>query len=103
MMRLEPHGEDLNVNIVLRSGITTDDNKGKQLEGVWVHKAPKKETGFDLEHAKETFIEVKKSFIEASTLGSQEKPIEEMDPSMITTFLETCMKLVHNRKVVNGL
>jgi len=26
-----------------------------------------------------------------------------MDPSMITTFLETCMKLLHNIKSVKGL
>lgn len=39
------------------------DDKGKQpKEGGWVHKATKKEVGFDLEHAKETFMEEKKSF-----------------------------------------
>lgn len=63
----------------------------------------KKETRFDLEHPKETFIEVKKSFAETFTLGSQEKPAEEMDPSMITTFLETYMKLFRDSKVVKGL
>lgn len=31
---------------------------------------PKKEVGFDLEHTKEIFMEAKKSFVEASTLGS---------------------------------
>jgi len=31
-MRSEPREEDLNVNIVLRSGITTGDDKGKQSE-----------------------------------------------------------------------
>jgi len=41
MMRDEPCEEDPNVNIVLRSEITTGDNKGKQLEeDRWVHKAP---------------------------------------------------------------
>jgi len=56
---------------------------------------------FDLECAKETFMEVKKSFVEASTLGSQGKPTEEMVPSMITTFLETCMKLLCDSKAMN--
>jgi len=52
MMRYEPSKEDLNVNMILRSGITTRDDKGKQLEeSAWVRKSPTKETEFDLEHA----------------------------------------------------
>ena len=71
MMRSEPREEDLNVNIMLRSRIATSDNKGKQLEeGGWVRKASEKETGFHLEHVKETFMELKKIFVEGSTLGS---------------------------------
>jgi len=48
-------------------------------------------------------MEAKKSFIEASTSGSKYKLEPEMDPSMLTTFLETCMKLLCDRKVVKGL
>jgi len=48
-------------------------------------------------------MEAKKSFVEASTSGSQDKPAEEMDPSILTTFLETCMKLLHDSKVVKRL
>ena len=71
MMRVEPLEEDPNVNIVLRSGMTTGEARGKKSEeGEWVHKSPKKEVGFDLEHAKETFMEEKKIFIEACTSGS---------------------------------
>jgi len=32
MMRSEPHADDSNVNIVLRSGIMIGDDKGKQLK-----------------------------------------------------------------------
>lgn len=104
MMRSEPCEEDLNVNIVLQSGIAIDDDKGKQPEdNAWVHKALKKEAEFDLEHACETFMEVKNSFAEAPTSGSRDKPNYEMDPSMLTTFLETCMMMLHDRKVVKGL
>lgn len=56
-----------------------------------------------MEHARETFMEEKKSFAEASTSGSQDKPTKEMDPSMLTNFLETCMKLLRDSKVVKGL
>jgi len=104
MMRVEPREEDPKINIMLRSRTMTREDKGKQpTEGKWVCKALENETGFDLESAKETFMEAKKSFVEASTLGSQGKPVEEMDPSMITTFLETSMKLLYNSKAMKGL
>ena len=92
------------MNIVLRSEITTSDDKGKHPEeGGSVHKTPKKEVGFDLEHAKEMFMEAKKSFAEASTSGIQDKISEEIDPSMLITFFETCMKLLRDRKSMKGL
>lgn len=109
IMRYEPREEDLNVNIMLRSGITTGDDKGKQpKDGGWVRKTPKKEVGFDLEHVKEMFMDAKKSFAKASTSRSQNKVPEtsaptEVDPSMPTVFLETCMKLLRDIKVVKGL
>ena len=75
--------------------MTTSDGKGKQSEeSVWVHKAPTKEPEFDLECAKETFMEAKNIFMEASTLGSKDQLEPGMDPSMLTTFMETCMKLL---------
>lgn len=71
----------------------TGDDKGKQPEeGGWVCKAPEKEVGFNLERAKETFMEGKKSFAEVSTSGSLNKlpntsaPIE-VYASVLTTFL----------------
>jgi len=71
LMRVEPYKEDQSMNIVLRSGITIDDDKVKQpKEDGWVHKAPEKEVGFDLNHTKETFMAAKKSFVEASTTTS---------------------------------
>ena len=53
-------------------------------------------------------MEVKKSFVGASTSGSQEKLPEtsvptEIDPSVLTTFLETCMKHLCDSKAVKGL
>jgi len=51
----------------------------------------------------EMFMEAKKSFTEASTSGSQNKLFEEVDPSMLTTLLETCMKLLHDSKAIKGL
>lgn len=80
------------------------DGKGKQSKDIiWVRKALMKEAKFDLECTRETFMEVKKSFIDASTSRSKDKPGPEMDPSLLTKFLETCMKLLHNSKEVKGL
>lgn len=39
-------------------------------------------------------MEFKRSFANASTLGSKDRLELEMDPSMLTTFLEACMKLL---------
>jgi len=80
------------------------DDKGKQLEdSTWVCKAPVKEAEFDLECTQETFMEAKKSFTDASTSGSKDKPEPEMDPSILTTFLETCIKLLNDSKAVKWL
>ena len=63
------------------------DEKGKQPEdSTWVLKAPKKKVEIDLERARENFMEAKKIFVEASTLGSKDRLEPEMDPSMLTTF-----------------
>ena len=56
-----------------------------------------------MECVKETFMEAKKSFMEASTSGSQDQTEARMDPSMLTTFLETCMKLQRDKRAVKGL
>jgi len=95
MMKVEPHEEDPNVNMVLRSGATIGEDKEKQPEeDTWVRKASTKQPEFDLERVKEIVMEAKKSFAEASTSGSKDQTEPEIDPSMLTTFLETCMKLL---------
>lgn len=48
-------------------------------------------------------MEAKKSFTEASTSGSKDQLEPGMDSSMLTTFLETCMKLLHDSKAVKRL
>jgi len=48
-------------------------------------------------------MEAKKSFTETSTSGSKDQPELGMDPSMLTTFLETCMKLLHDNMEIKGL
>lgn len=108
-MKDKPCEEDQSVNIVLRSEMTTDTDKDKQLEeDGWVCKYPKKEAEFYLNHTKETFMEAKNSIAKTSTLGSQDKMKDisataEVDPSVLTTLLETCMKLLHNSRAMEVL
>ena len=56
-----------------------------------------------MERAQETFMEAKKNFVDASTLGSKDRLEREMDPSMLTMFLEMCMKLLRDSKAMKGL
>ena len=104
MMWSKLREEDPNVNIVLRSGITIGHDKGKRPEeSTWVCKAPMKELEFYLERTKETFMEAKRSFVDASTSGSKDRLKPKMDPSILTAFLETWMKLLHDSKAIKGL
>lgn len=94
----------MSINIVLWSGICTGYDKGKYpKDSTWVCKAPVKEAEFDLECAPEALMEAKKSFVEASTSERKDKPKPEIDPSMLTTTLETYMKLICDNKAVKGL
>lgn len=92
------------MNIVLQSGNKIGDDREKQpKDSTWVCKAPVKEAEFDLGHAHETFMKERKIFAKVSTSGSNDKLDQEMDPSMLKTVLETCMKLLCDSKVVKGL
>lgn len=90
MMRSKPREEDPKDNMVLRSGTTIGaDRRSLSKENVG--------------EGKETYLEAWDSFAEVSTLGSMDQPELVRDPSMITTFLETCIKLLHANRVVKGL
>lgn len=48
-------------------------------------------------------MEAKKSFMEASTSSSKDQLETRHDPSILSTFLEICMKMLRDNKVVKGL
>lgn len=104
MMRAEPRKEENSINIMTQSDIATGENKGKQLEAKqWVRKVGEKEVWFDLSHTKETFMEAKNSFAEASTLGTHENygrnnSAQDVYPSLLAEFLMTCMKILRDRR-----
>ena len=72
-----------------------DDLKGRD--------APTREPDLEIEHVKGASNEAQKSFMEV-TIPSNRDPIKlGMDPFMLTTFLEICMKLLCDNRVVKGL
>lgn len=74
MTMAESYEEDESINITLRSRMMTGTNKSKQFEQEgWVWKVLEKEVDFDLDHTKETFMESRKSFTEASAPWCKEK------------------------------
>jgi len=90
MIRPKPREEDSNINMVLTSGTTTGEDKRKVTkDDVGVHE--------------ERDLEARKSFTEVTILGSKDQPEPEKDPSMLITFLETCMKFLHDNREVKGL
>lgn len=62
-----------------------------------------RELEFDLERAKETFMEAKRSFTDAPTSRRNGRLELEMDPSMLTMFLEACIKLIRDSNFVKDL
>lgn len=90
--------------MMLRSGAAIGEDKGKKPEeDTWVRKALAKQPEIDLAQAKETLLEAKKIFAEASTSGSKGQAELEQERSFTTTFLETCMKLLRDANAVKGL
>lgn len=72
MMRAESCEEYHTINIVTCNGMAISEDKGKELETEeWVCKVIDKEVRFELNHAKETFIEAKNNFAATSTFGSK--------------------------------
>lgn len=103
-MKDEPRTEGPNINMMLRSDLATKEDKGKNLEkDMWVCKAPRKATRIWFGAGKGNFLEAKKNFAKALTSSSEEQPDLKQDNALVTTFLETYMKLLWDANMVNGL
>lgn len=90
--------------MVLRSSATRGGDTRKGLaEDRERCNTPTKEPNSELEQGMQIPKESHKSFTEVSTPGRRDQKEPGLDPSMITTFLETYMKLLHNSKVIKGL
>ena len=87
-------------------------NKEKQPDEAWVRKNPEKVPTFDVRREKETFMEAKKDFVDLRTsvapaqqhqqqLQSQEALTDQV--STLSSFLQSCMKLLRNQNALNEL
>ena len=95
------------INVVTRSGATTQvQNKEKQPDEAWVHKTLDKIPTFNVGREKETFMEAKKDFVDPSTAvapaqqhqqQSQSQEASTDKVSTLSTFLQSCMKLLRNQ------
>lgn len=86
MMRLEPREDGPNINIVTRSGIAIKEDKDvrKQLEeNPWLWRATKKDIEFYLRKEKETFMEVKKSFVDSGASKSKSQSAQTEKPKEV--------------------
>ena len=97
------------LNIVTRSGATTQV-QNKQPDEAWVCKTPQKIPSFDVGREKGTFMEAKKDFADPRTsvataqqhqqqLQFQEASSDQV--STLTSFLQSCMRLLRNKNALN--
>ena len=96
------------INVVTRSGATTQvQNTGKQPVEAWVHKTPEKIPSFDVEREKETFIEAQKDFAEprksVATTQQHQQQASSDQVSTLSSFLQSCIKLLRNQNALNEL
>ena len=101
------------INVVTRSGATTEvQNKEKQPAEAWFRKALEKIPGFDVEREKETFMEAKRDFVDPNTsVAPAQQPQQHSQPqeastdklSTLSSFLQSCMKLLRNQNALNEL
>ena len=98
------------INVVTRSGTTTQvQNKGKQHDEAWVRKTPGKIPSFDVGREKGTFMEAKKDFSDPRTsVATMQQQLQFQEAlsdqvSTLTSFLQSCMKLLRNQNALNEL
>ena len=87
-------------------------HKEEQPDKAWVHKAPEKVPAFDVERDKDTFMESKGDFADPSTSVAlvqqhqQESQPQEASTDKVSTlssFLQSCMKLLRNQNDLHEL
>ena len=101
------------INVVTRTRATTKvQNKEKQLAEAWVKKAPEKILAFGDEREKETFVAATRDFADPNTsvipgkqpqLQSQTQEASTDKVSTLSSFLQSCLKLLRNQNALSEL
>ena len=101
-VKAELRDKDPSVNVVTRSGLAIRGTGEKVETEPLIHKVVSKQEGLDLDKSRETFMEARRDFLEikesSSLLLEGLKVAEEVKP-----FLQACMKLIRNPRVVQSL
>ena len=101
------------INVVTRSGATRKvQNTEQQPYETWVRKAPEKVPTFDIEREKETFMEAKRDFATPSTSVAPAQQHQQRSQtqealtdkvSTLSSFLQSCLKLLRNQNALSDL
>lgn len=91
MMCVEPREESTSINMVQRNNVT----KGGNMEGAQGN-SPMANHTIELKQGRVGLNEDQLSFTKAATSGEKDQTEAKMDPYMITSFLDTCMKLLES-------
>ena len=109
MISVEPRPA-ATINVVTRSGVMTHiQNTPNRPTEALVRKAPVKIPAFDIIREEETFMEAKKYFAGPSPLSAPTQPQSptheaSLDKvSILSTFLQICLKLLRNQDALNEL
>ena len=101
-VKAELRDKDPSVNVVTRSGMATRGTEEEVAMEPLIWQIVSKQEGLDLEKGKETCVTDRKDFSDVEVATARPptnlKIDEEVEP-----FLQACMKLLHNPKVVDNL
>ena len=98
------------VNVVTRSGATTHIQPAEKQ--AWVRQAPVKVPALEIERGKETFMETQQDFGDSTTAVAPAQPHQQQsqpqeastgEVSTLSSFLQSCMKLLRNQNALKEL
>ena len=101
-VKVEPRDEGPSVNVITHSGMATRGSAEKVEVEPLIHKEATKQEGLDLHKENETFVATRQDFAKAVASNPQ-APTNLKADAEVKTFLQACMKLLHNQRAIENL
>lgn len=101
-VKAELRDEGPSINVIKQSDMATGVDEKKATTEPLIWKATIKQESLDLQNEKETFVATRKDFSKDEEYTSKAPTNLIMDDE-VKPFLQACMKLLHNQKVVENL